>query len=494
MEGMQPLACLGIIFSGVIVFYTILKRDINKLIPLRFTIPVLLVIYVVYFGAIGVLRHLNYQDASSFDVGLYSQIQWNNIHGHFFHSSCSGSNFVTHNSPFLILLAPFYLIYPHPQTLLILKSLFLVFSVIPFYLILKHYVNKSSILPLILGYLFFPFIVGQNFDAPHETCFLPPFLLFSFYFYIKGRFKSFLFFLLLSLSVKEHMALISIMYGLYSFYLKKEKQWIIVPLLLGLAWGVFSMWIIYHFQTIYHVDPYPAWLIDNIKRRFLRPDHSLWANVIWGVQTSVMGHWSNFRSIYLLLSPACVILPFLSSIWILGLPELVINLLATIPLSYPTWHYDIVVSIFLLIASASAIKKLSSNKFFGQWGLSSDKLQELFSWFLCICILSHFLLWWDFTNIKRNPRYVETMNAAIRLIPQESSVSLMKHLVAHVSDKKDYFLCEDKRKGDYIVLDKDEKMEDCINDIKRAKGYIRIFQKDGIRVYKNTTKRREQSP
>ena len=473
IEGMQPLGCLSIILAGTFIFNVILKRDVHKpAVWFPFFISILLVMYAVYFSAISVLRHLNYQNASSFDVAIYSQIQWNNVHGHFFRTSFSGSNFVTHNSPFLILLSPLYAIYPHPETLLVLKTLYLTFAVVPFYLILKHYVNERSIFPLMIGYLFFPFIVGQNFNAPHETCFLPPLLLLSFYFYIKDRFGGFLLFLLLSLSVKEHMALIAIMYGLYSLYLKKEKRWVIVPILLGLAWGIFSMWVIYHFQKVYHVDPYPAWLIDNIKRRFLRPDHSLWANLIWGLQTSILGHWSNFRSVYLILSPVCVVLPFFSFIWILGLPELAINFLATIPLSYPTWHYDIVASVFLLVSCAGAIKKFP------------DKIQELLSWFLCICILSHFFLWWDYTNIQRNPRYVATMNAAIRSIPQEASVSMTKHLVAYVTDKKDYFLCEDKRKGQYIVMDKGENLEDCFKDIKQADGYVPIFQQDGIRVYR----------
>jgi len=485
LEGMEPFGCLFIIAMGVLIFNAILKRDADKPVESFWAILIVLTIYAVYFSVVSVLRHLNYQNDSSFDVAIYSQIQWNNIHGHFFQTSFSGSNFVTHNSPFLILLAPFYLIYPHPEMLLVLKTLFLTFSVLPFYLILKHFVNGRSIFPLMLGYLFFPFIVGQNFNAPHETCFLPPLLLFSFYFFLKNRFKSFLLFLLLSLSVKEHMALIAIMYGLYSLYLKKEKHWIIVPIFIGIAWGIFSMWVIYHFQKIYHVDPYPAWLIDNIKRRFLRPDHSLGTNVIWGLQTSNLGHWYNFlRSFFLLLSPVCIILPFFSIIWILGMPELMINFLATIPISYPTWHYDIVASIFILIACVSAIKKLSCSLSLGQWGVSSDKIQELLSWFLCVCILSHFFLWWNYTQIIRNPRYVKTMNAAIQLIPQDSSVSLTKHLVAYVSDRKDYFLCEDNRKGEYIVLDKNENMGECFKDIKQAEHYVPIFNQDGIRVYK----------
>ncbi len=483
--GMKPWVCLGIVLMGAIIFNKILRRNSYTPITLILNISILLVVYTLFFSIISVLRHLNYQNASSFDVAIYSQLQWNNIHGHFFHTSFSGSNFVTHNSPFLILLSPFYALYPRPENLLILKTFFLALSAIPFYLIMKEYVNRRSIFPMVAAYLFFPFIVGQNFNAPHETCFLPPLLLFSYYYFIKGSFKKFLLFLLLSLSVKEHMALIAIMYGLYAMYLKKEKKWIIVPILLGFAWGAFSMWVIYYFQKIYHVDPYPAWLIDNIKRRFLRPDHSLVANIIWGLQTSIVGHWCNFLSVYLVLSPVCVILPFFSSIWILGLPEFGINLLATIPLSYPTWHYDIVASIFLLIACASAIRKISLSPWLGQWSIPRNKIQELLSWFLCVCILGHFFLWWDYTKITINPRYVATMNTAIAMLPQDASVSLTKHLAAYVTDKKDYFLCEDKRKGDYIVLDKNESMGICVTDNKRADQYIQIFNEDGIRVYKN---------
>jgi uncharacterized membrane protein len=483
LTGMEPWACLGLVCAGSVLFNALLRNKLNIPPPSPVTLGLLMALYAASFSAISVLRHLNYQNDSSFDVAIYSQIQWSNIHGHLFHTSSSGSNFVTHNSPFLLLLSPFYALYPHPETLLVLKTLFLACGAFPFYLILKHLLGEKCLWPLLLGYLFFPFIVGQNFNAPHETCFLPPLLLFSFYDYLKGRFKPFLVFLVLSLSIKEHMALMAVMYGLYALYQKKERHWVIVPLLMGAAWAIFSMWVIFHFQKIYHVDPYPAWLIDNIKRRILRPDHSTWSNMVWSLQTSNMGHWGNFCYFYLLLSPVCLVLPFFSSIWLLGLPELFINLLATIPLTYPTWHYNVVVAIFLLLSCAGTVKK-SPSGILSRLGLPAGKSQELLSWFLCICILVHFPLWWDYTKFKTDPRYAADMNSAIRLVPEASSVSLTKHLVAYVSDRKDYFLCEERRKGEYIVLDKDETMGICFKDLRQADGYVRIFEKDGIRVYR----------
>ena len=521
LKGVRPLGCLSIVFLGSLIMNAVLRKDTQqpptdfskyngtfeeastanastgcrktagsiiyalvckRPVSLPFIISILLTVYVIFFGGISVLRHLHYQNLSSFDVALYNQIQWNNIHGRFFESSISGSNFVTHNSPFLILLSPLYAVYPRPETLLVLKNLFLASSAVPFYLILKMIVHKSAIFPLLLGYLFYPFIVGQNFNAPHEICFLPPFLLFSFYFFLKNRFNNFLIFLLLSLSIKEHISLIAIMYGLYAFYLKRERPWVAAPILLGIFWGFLSVGIIYYFQEIYKVDPYPAWLIDNIKGRFMRPDAPFLANVLWGLKTSSLGHWDSFYFVYLLLSAAGLILPVFSPIALLGAPELMINLLASVQLIYPTWHYNIITACFLLIACAEAVKKLSSKAVLQRWGVPSHKIQELLSWLLCICVASHFFLWWDHTNIKKIPRYVETMNTAIRLIPKEASVSAPKHLVAYVSSRKDYFLLEDNRKGEYIVVDQDQDISGSFKDVRQSDQYVEIYHKDGVRV------------
>jgi len=486
LKGLETLSCVIIVCIGGLILNKILTNSLPKIMTASVSLSILLILYLVYFSFISVFRHLNYQNTSPFDVALYSQIQWNNIHGHFFQSSISGSNFVTHNSPFLALLSPFYALYPHPETLLVLKTLFLTLSAVPFYLISKHFVHEKALLPLTMGYMFFPFTVGQNINAPHETCFLPPLLLFSYYFFLKGRFKSFLIFLLLSLSIKEHLAFISIMYGLYALYLKKEKRWIITPILLGICWAVFSIWIINHFQKIYHTDPLPAWLVENIKNRFLRAHHASFSNFLWGLKTSNLGHWFNLSFIYFLISPLAIFFPFISPVFLLGLPELIIDLLADLPLTYPTWHYSMAISCFLLVGCVQTIKKLSIHPALRKLNLSAEKIQEFLAWFLCICILSHFFLWWEYTNLEKRPRYVQIMNTAIELVPKKSTVSLSKHLVAYVSDRKDYFICEDDRKGEYIVLDQDEQINNCLKDPRQVQFYTQIYSNEGIKVYKKT--------
>jgi len=483
-HGVRPVSALIIVIAGIFLFSVILRQPKRDTSHFGISLPwliALMVAYALFFGAIAVLRHLNFQDASSFDVALYNQIQWNNIHGRFYQSSISGSNFVTHNSPFLILISPFYAIYPHPGTLLIIKTIFLTASAIPYYFLLRRFVSRHAIGPLLIGYLFYPYIIGQQFNAPHEVCFLPPFLLLALYFFLTSRFYLFLGFLFLCLSVKEHMAMIAVMFGLYAFLLKRSRRWIVVPIVSGGAWAVFSFWIMHHFQQIYTVDPYPAWLIDNIKGRFLRPGYAMGENFIWGMRTSVMGNAHAAAFAYPIFAAVGLIFPFLSCISLLGLPELAINFVANLPLFYPDWHYNIVVGCFFMVGCAHSIGRLPTRFHFG---LPAVKMQQLCAWLICLCVLSHSFLWLDYLQMKSQPVYLADMKEAIDLIPENASVSAPKHLVSHVSTRDHYFLLQDERKGDYILIDQDKVIEDPIMSFGKIFHYERIFEKNGVSLYK----------
>lgn len=471
--------CLVLVLMGVFLFNTLIKDQpvlLRK--PLSWRgLWVIVTLYVAFFATLSIMRHFNYQDASSFDVGIYCQIQWNNIHGRLLQTSISGSNNVTHNSPFLLLLSPLYALNPKPETLLFLKSLFIGLGAIPFYMIVRKWLDARVALPMVLTYLFYPFIVGQHINAPHETCFLTPFVLFSFYFYMQKNFRMFFVFLFIALTVKEHMALLCITYGLYSLMLKREKIWVIVPLFLGIAWAIFSMWVIHYFQQIYTSDPHPAWLIADIKGRFMPQNNLSLDSVIYGFQTSNFARFGQLILVYLILAPMAIILPFGSAVGLLGAPEILINLIGSFSLLYPTWHYMVVASCFLLIGAAATIRKMAQSLQAWQMRLTPQTTQELAAWLMCFCVAAHVFLWNEYLHIKHQPHYVATMNEAIGLVPRSASVSLNKYLVGYVTDRKDYFLLENPVKGDYIILDSTDKYDD-------LRGYTEIFNKSGIRVLK----------
>ena len=442
--------------------------------------------YVLIFATISIIQFNNFQNFNSPDLGHYNQLQWNNLHGHFFRTSKSGSNFATHNSPFLIFLTPLYALYPHPSTLLILKTAFLGFSIIPFFLILKDILDDDSILPLLIAYMFYPFLVAQNFSAPHEICFAPPFLLFSYYFFQRKKFGLFMLFLILCLAIKEHMALIAVAYGLYAFIQRRSKRWVSAPLMLGILWGIFSVCLIQYFQRLYPTDDPSAWLIKELGHRFFPyKNHGLLFN-LGEIAASNIGNWFQFQFVYLIFSPLLIALPFLSSAILLGMPEFFINLLSSRLIFFPIWHYHIVFSCFLLIGTAIGIKKLANLKFLWQNEINAKRAASLLSWLVAFCVLAHYFLWIDFAKIGKNSDSVKTTKMALSIIPQDASVSVPKYLAAHVSSRRDYFLLGDNRWGDYVLIN-DRKETAQKRFIERTTGhYVQIFNKNGTQVFRKS--------
>ena len=139
----------------------------------KLLILVIIVLYFIIFNYIGIQKFNSFSLFNPKDFANHNQTLWNTIYGRFFVNSLYGSNFACHNSPFFILLAPFYYFFPHPLALSVLKILLLTCSAIPFYLIAKDMIKDIPIIPVILTFLFYPYLVSQNFTAPHEITYAP---------------------------------------------------------------------------------------------------------------------------------------------------------------------------------------------------------------------------------------------------------------------------------------------------------------------------------
>ncbi len=482
----QPLFPLILVFLCIALFISVLNdvKPVAFSLKTSYQLTLIIIVYTTLFGALSIAQLNQYQHFNPPDAGLYNQILWNNLHGRFFETSTSGSNFATHNSPFLILLTPLYAIYPHPETLLVLRTIFLAVSAIPFFLIITNILGKDMAVFLAAGYLLYPFLVAQNFSAPHEICFLPPILLSCYYFFAIKKYGVFIIFLILFLSIKEHLSLVAVAFGLLATIQKRDWRWSIVPIGLGIAWAIFSLWLINHFQQIYHYDPSPAWLIENLRARFLANQGNSGIINLAALKTSNIGSWSNFVFVYQLVSPLCIFLPFLSALSLLAAPELTLNLLSDRLIFVPIWHYNIVVSCFLLIATAVGIKKLSNKRLAETLGISTQKLTALLSWFVIFSLMAHSFLWSDFARVRPNSTYVNIVNTAIKTIPAQASVTVPKNLAVYVSSRKDYFLWGDRRLGEYLLTDQNGAENYYRLDEKIKNQYQKIFDKDGVAVFR----------
>jgi uncharacterized membrane protein len=487
---------IGIILMTQICLFIILREGgfahkCNDTSTERIFIISAVILSFAIFSYIVIQKYLNFSSFNPKDTAIYNQMFYNTINGRLFENSAYGSNFAGHNTVFYFLLIPFYLIFPHPLTLLLSKILLLSLSLIPFYLIAKTILPGMSIIPLGITFITYPYLISQNFTAPHEIGYAPFFLLFTYYFFRLNKFWPFMIFLLLSLSIKEHISLLALMFGFYALFTKKSLKWILGPMVLGIAWAILSLKIIFYFQKLYHMSLQTAWFIASLKNRFLQQNGNLFTTMLSGLWSANISQLYSLRYIFLLLSPLGIILPLLSPISLLGLPEFAINLLGNAGNSAilsPIWHYNIVVSCFLLIATCGGIKRIYNFKYVKKLRISFNTFTASLSVIILSATLMQSYLWLGLTKYSKDTRYNTAVKRAIRLFPKEAFVSVPRNIAVHISARKDYSLVEEGPYGDYVLVDKNTLSFLSKKDI--MKNYSCIFNENDILIFKRNTNTR----
>ena len=457
----------------------------------RFSLPLLLtatvIVYSVILGTIVSRKITSLTIFNYTDFALYNQSFWSAAHGGLFENTKFGSNFACHNTWFYYLLLPLYRIAPYPHTLSLIKILLLASSAIPFYLIAKEILGCKPSFFLIWSFLCFPYIISQNFTAPHEITYAPFFLLWMYYFFCTNRFFPFLIMLLICLSIKEHIAFISVMFGIYAWYSRKDKRWILTPIILGAIWAVFSMWVIWNFQTFYHSHTNAHWVSVSLQRRFALGEGNIMKGIIEVIASSNITDPASLKLASLLFIPLGIVPPFLSTICLLGLPELLLNLIGARKeaLLGPMWHYNMVVSCFLLLGTVEGIKVIALTRWAEKLNLDTKKAHYILSVLIFSLIIIHSHLWLGAAMRKENPRYLKAAYEAIALIPKDASVTAPRSLTLPLSNRKECMIWGIGELGEYLIVDSESALKSKFDATPHIPSYYRkIFRKNGIVVYK----------
>lgn len=142
-----------------------------------------------------------------------------------------------HFSPILVFLAPIYWFVKDAGSLMFIQAVVVISGAYPIYLIAKHHFKSRSI-GLALGFAYLAF-GGLQFGIAygfHEIMLFPTLFLWTYYFYLRRKIKSYFLFVVLCLFVKEEVAFIMIFWSLYLLLVKKDKFIGISTGMLGLLW------------------------------------------------------------------------------------------------------------------------------------------------------------------------------------------------------------------------------------------------------------------
>ena len=170
---------------------------------------------IALVGQHALVRYQSYH-ADAFDLGNMDQAVWNTLHGHLLRFTNRGADWYgpptrlgVHVEPILLLIAPLYLIYTGPETLLVLQTVALALGGIPLLLLgLRRLLELPLVAAAFVGaYLVTPEILGEALYDFHAVALATPLLLLALWALDARRYGWFVVAAALAAICKEEVAL-----------------------------------------------------------------------------------------------------------------------------------------------------------------------------------------------------------------------------------------------------------------------------------------------
>lgn len=250
----------------------------------------LLLIMGLFIGLLTWASWLRYQFAlvPIVDTGEYNQAMYNTwFNGRLMYCpwewlSPQGSFLGIHFSPLLFALLPFYAVAAAPPTLLLFQAFALGMGAVPTYQLARAQLGSDrAALGIALAYLMVPATFSGTWAGFHLECFLPWFLLSTFYELYRKRWSYFLGWFAASLCVIETIGAFLLIFAVVwvlELWLRRpfrwklrgetERQVALAAVLLCVSWILLSDWIMAFFSPyggFYGGDAAFAWVLLGAK-------------------------------------------------------------------------------------------------------------------------------------------------------------------------------------------------------------------------------------
>lgn len=497
-----------------------IRRIISKLLPHKAALIVaaLISIYILTVGTLSLLKHFSYQ-TYAFDLGIFDQVMWNTIHGRLFDCSIIGRNYLgDHFAPVLLLLTPFYALFPTPVTLLVLQTVFLALGAVPVYWLARDKLGGKAGVVFSAAYLLYSPLEAMNLFEFHLLPLATTPLLFAFYYMDKERYKPALVFLALALLCKEDISLVVFAFGIYISMVKRTRLLGAGIAFTGLLWFILTFFIIiplirgepygYLGRYAYLGDSIPEMLITAITHPNLVLSHVL----------------IKEKFIYFcgLLGPLAFFSLFSPLTLLLGLLPFAVNVLSDYMYQYAlTFQYNGAIIPFIFAAAIKGMYNLTQHglslRFFREGaGVTIFRQTPLLVLMLAASLISNIIFSpspislsfhsqkWDIGPITPYYRgsYVidqhdHTLKKITSLIPPEASISAAPHLVPHLSHRKIiYAYTYASEQMDYVIIDiKDRTWIQFIDEYRSQTqrllsnpNYVVVAANDGVILFKRVRK------
>jgi uncharacterized membrane protein len=310
-------------------------------------------------------------------LGLFSQSYWTQLHGHLFANSQEAidgtlvSHFGLHFSPTLLLLTPFFALWPKPITLMAAQIVVIALAPVPLYFLLRRRVPPTASLLLSLALLAMPVYVWSGFADFRDSSFLPVLLLASLWAMDARRWGWFAAFALAALGTREDVGLAYVAIGAYALVSGVGPRAALAIAGAGAAW----------FALVPRIFMRPLWTPGLIMdpQRFFVSMFGQWGATPLRAGIGVLTHplqvvkaianGEALRYLHDLLTPLLVLPPFLDWAALGAAPALAVNLLSAAPfMRSATNPYALAPLAFLALATGLTAARLAGRANAGDAG------------------------------------------------------------------------------------------------------------------------------
>lgn len=493
------------------------------------------VVYILVLTSIVLLRHYSF-DSSAWDLGIFDQACYTTLHGKVFYTTAeiyanpSGSIFGTHFSPMLLVVLPFYAVFPVPETLLIIQTIVLAIGAYPVFFIAKEILGNGKLgLYFSLLYLAFPHVHSINVFDFHPDALFVTLSLVSLYFFIRGKWKPYVVFMILSFLTKESMPIMFFFFAIGELILlrdqvvdslKKRKissrrlSVVVFTMVIAICYYVVAR------QIVHSINPSPSGFVEGSPWSVLgvNPlDPSTLVHLTGINLSGAIGFDFQLKLFYLItvLAPLAFLPVFRLSRFLPVIAWLALAFLSNYPPYYSLgWQYSALIVPFAVVAAIEGFHTFGS-----AFKLEKDRLFSLIKKLLLVGVLSTLALTFlilpiNTTGLSWISEHDEKLNAILSWIKEGSpnaSILTQYDIFPHVSNrvnsyvippifsafKKDYYFKYVKslfEMGiDYVILDLNPDVRThahrvthfaALRSIEETGTYGLYASVDGILVYK----------
>ncbi len=189
--------------------------------------------YTIIFSIVEIILYRSFR-IFTWDLGIFNQAFWNTLHGRLLYYTAdigiyttTGCYLAAHFSPILLLILPFYAIWPSGEILLIIGTFAVAVGALPAYSIANYFL-KNEKLAVILGvfYLLYPPLQGITLSGFSPESLMGTLFLFIVCYLVKADFKKLA--IVVPLGLMAHEASIPVitfiaLYGMFHYRSAKSR-------------------------------------------------------------------------------------------------------------------------------------------------------------------------------------------------------------------------------------------------------------------------------